>query len=450
MLRKVVVVFMAPTRQETVEQLERVLGSRVLHGSESLRAFLKFVVLNSLDNGSSGLKEYTIATEVFGRSPTYDPRSDSVVRVQAGRLRSKLQEYYTSEGRDDRVLIDLPKGHYAPVLSYAKPKVESHPEPAPDRLIEASPVVKGRRRFNSMTISVAGLAVISLAMAALTLSYRSENERLKGQLATAQQAQGDAEASAMWQPLMKSPDPLLVAFSNTLFEGTAETGMKLLNPIDTPLKNVGEPGLERAEPGNAKTVLTEHYTGTGEVMGMYLISSLLSKANRPFRVKRSLLLTWDDMTAANIVFLGSPAENFLLRDLPQHQDFTFGVIREGVDKPTFGIINTKPGPGEQAFYFASQEGPSRSQISEDYALVSMLKGLDDRHRILILAGITTFGTQAAAEYAVEPQYADSLASHLTQTTAGSHQLPTYYQVLVKVKVNGGVPVQLTYVTHHVL
>jgi hypothetical protein len=440
---------MAPTRQETVEQLERVLGSRVLHGSESLRAFLKFVVLNSLENGSSGLKEYTIATEVFGRSPTYDPRSDSVVRVQAGRLRSKLQEYYTSEGRDDKILIDLPKGHYAPVLSYAKPKIESPPEPPPDQQIEASPVVKVSR-FKPMTISVAALAALCLALAALTLSYRSDNERLKGQLVSARQAQGEAEASAMWQPLMKSPDPLLVAFSNTLFEGTAETGMKLLNPIDTPLKNVGEPSLERAEPGAAKTVLTEHYTGTGEVMGMYLISSLLSKANRPFRVKRSLLLTWDDMTAANIVFLGSPAENFLLRDLPQHQDFTFGVIREGVDKPTFGIINTKPGPGEQKFYVASQEGPSRSQISEDYALVSMLKGLDDRHRILILAGITTFGTQAAAEYAVQPQYADSLASHLSQTTGGSLQLPTYYQVLVKVKVNGGVPVQLTYVTHHVL
>ena len=63
------------------------------------------------------LKEYTIATEVFGRRSDYDPRIDSVVRVQAGRLRTKLQEYYTAEGKNDQIVIDLPKGHYHPVFN---------------------------------------------------------------------------------------------------------------------------------------------------------------------------------------------------------------------------------------------------------------------------------------------------------------------------------------------
>src|SRR5262249_46659523 len=68
----------------------------------------------------SHLKEYVIATEVFGRDSSYDPRVDSVVRVQAGRLRSKLLEYYATEGKDDKVIIDLPKGHYTPIFSYAR------------------------------------------------------------------------------------------------------------------------------------------------------------------------------------------------------------------------------------------------------------------------------------------------------------------------------------------
>lgn len=437
------------------------LSSRVLHGSESLRAFLKFVVLNSLDNGNSGLKEYTIATEVFGRGPTYDSRSDSVVRVQAGRLRSKLQEYYRSEGIGDRILIDLPKGHYAPVLAYAQPRIQTQiPEQvaaiAKPALEEADgeATASGKGDFSRIfsfspfktASAILGVAVLSLTL--VSLNYRSDNERLKKQLATLG-TDRLADAPSVWQPLLKSSDPLMVAFSNVLFEGTAETGMRLLEPLDTPVKGAGGPGLERVDPDSNASALTEHYTGIGEAMGLYMLSSFLSRTNRPFRVKRSLLVTWDDLTAGNIVFLGSPAENYLLRDLPQHQDFVFGIVKDGVDKPTFGIINTKPAPGEQKFYVASQEGPSRSQISEDYALISMLRGLDERHRIFVLAGITTFGTQAAAQYVSEPQYADDLLSHLTASAPGGQQ-PAYYQALVKVKVNGGVPVQLTYVTHHAL
>src|SRR5882672_1057190 len=109
------------SREDKLAQLERLLQSQALHGSESLRAFLRFVVLKSVDHQDGDLKEYTIAVEVFGRNVSYDPRSDSVVRVQAGRLRSKLHEYYATEGKDDKILIDLPKGHYAPVFSsYAR------------------------------------------------------------------------------------------------------------------------------------------------------------------------------------------------------------------------------------------------------------------------------------------------------------------------------------------
>src|SRR4029453_2760322 len=107
------------TREEKLEQLERILQGHTLHGSENLKNFLRFVVQKTVDSEDSQLKEYVIATEVFGRSSDYNTRTDSVVRVQAGRLRSKLQEYYATEGKDDKVVIDLPKGHYRPIFSYA-------------------------------------------------------------------------------------------------------------------------------------------------------------------------------------------------------------------------------------------------------------------------------------------------------------------------------------------
>src|SRR6185503_7002277 len=127
------------SREDKLAQLERLLQSQALHGSESLRAFLRFVVLKSVDNQDGDLKEYTIAVEVFGRNVSYDPRSDSVVRVQAGRLRSKLLEYYATEGKDDKVLIDLPKGHYAPVFS-AHPR-GSNGSPVLNGAVAASPLV---------------------------------------------------------------------------------------------------------------------------------------------------------------------------------------------------------------------------------------------------------------------------------------------------------------------
>ena len=98
-------------------------------------------------------------------------------------------------------------------------------------------------------------------------------------------------------------------------------------------------------------------------------------------------------------------------------------------------------------YLARQEGPSRSQISEDYALISMLRGLEENRRLFILAGVTTFGTQAAAEYVAKPEYIRDLIAHLDTSSA---TLPAFYQIVIKVKVNVGVPVQISYVTHHVL
>ena len=110
-------------REEKLAQLERILHGRALHGSDNLKAFLRFIVDKSIGDQESQLKEYVIATEVFGRGNDFDSRVDSVVRVQAGRLRTKLHEYYETEGKDDRVILGLPKGQYSPVFSYAQ-KIE--------------------------------------------------------------------------------------------------------------------------------------------------------------------------------------------------------------------------------------------------------------------------------------------------------------------------------------
>src|ERR1043166_7018164 len=99
-------------RDQFLGEIERLANSHALHGSESLCKLLRYLAKHNLDHSGTPLKEYQIATEVFGRRPDFDPQVDSMVRVQAGRLRAKLAEYYSSNGTEDSIVVELPKGTY--------------------------------------------------------------------------------------------------------------------------------------------------------------------------------------------------------------------------------------------------------------------------------------------------------------------------------------------------
>jgi TolB-like protein/Tfp pilus assembly protein PilF len=98
------------------EQLERILASTTFKQVDRLKRFLSFIVLESIGGRSTELKEYVIGVHVFDKEPSFDPRTDPIVRVQARRLRAKLVRYYQEDGRGDEMIIDLPKGGYAPVF----------------------------------------------------------------------------------------------------------------------------------------------------------------------------------------------------------------------------------------------------------------------------------------------------------------------------------------------
>jgi hypothetical protein len=97
-------------------QLEKILSSRGFVGNDRLSTFLRFLVEQHLQGKTEELKESLLGIEVFGRRPGFDPRRDSVVRTEAARLRVRLSQYYAGEGAGDHVVIELPKGGYAPVF----------------------------------------------------------------------------------------------------------------------------------------------------------------------------------------------------------------------------------------------------------------------------------------------------------------------------------------------
>jgi tetratricopeptide (TPR) repeat protein len=98
-------------------QLDRILNSRAFARSPRISRFLTFVVEQTLQGQEDKLKEYLLGVEVFGRMESFDPRIDSIVRVEARRLRYKLEKYYETEGRDDAVFIQLRKGCYVPIFT---------------------------------------------------------------------------------------------------------------------------------------------------------------------------------------------------------------------------------------------------------------------------------------------------------------------------------------------
>jgi hypothetical protein len=97
-------------------QLEKVLSSMGFARNDRLSGFLRFVIEEELSGRGDQLKESIVGAEVFGRRPDYDVRQDSVVRTEAGKLRARLAEYYSTEGLADPLVIEVPKGGYKPAF----------------------------------------------------------------------------------------------------------------------------------------------------------------------------------------------------------------------------------------------------------------------------------------------------------------------------------------------
>jgi len=105
-----------PSDKQVRQQLSRVLASKTFSQVERLKRFVSFIVDETVSGRGGDLKEYVIGVQVFGKEPSFDPRTDPIVRVQARRLRTRLARYYRDEGNGDELIIDLPKGGYAPVF----------------------------------------------------------------------------------------------------------------------------------------------------------------------------------------------------------------------------------------------------------------------------------------------------------------------------------------------
>jgi hypothetical protein len=399
-------------REQYLAQVERLVNSHALHGSESLCKLLRYLAKHVLDHPGTPIKEYQIATEVFGRSSDFDPQVDSMVRVQAGRLRGKLAEYYAANSSDDAVTVDLPKGTY--VLAFHH---RHHPPRPPASAVEADQETakanRSHRYLMAATVSLGLLlALAAFSILGLLLTRNSARAGLAGGSEVA-----PAAFRVFWNGFVTGQEEPWVIFSNAAFVGRPETGMRYYDTA----KDKG-------------AFILDHYTGVGEVLAVHELDRVFGLLHRQIRVKRGSLFSLDDAKNNNLIFIGSPFENLTLLEIPGTQEFVFRRMASGARKDEEAIVNVHPQPGEAKEYFPS---PRNAGLTEDYAVVGLVKGLDSGQAVLILAGTTTIGTQAAVEYVCRQSSVEELLLRLPVSQNG--QLKPF-EAVIRVKVTRGVPV----------
>ncbi len=144
-----------PSPEAVREELQGVLASAEFNASDRLKSFLRFVVEEALAGRAERLKGYTIAVQVFGRDPAFDPQNDPVVRMEAGKLRRRLDLYYLGGGRADPVRIQIPKGSYVPTFEQRR-----EPVPGPSPLLAADDARRRRYWLTSALLAIPMLGVL--------------------------------------------------------------------------------------------------------------------------------------------------------------------------------------------------------------------------------------------------------------------------------------------------
>jgi hypothetical protein len=401
-------------RDEYLEQINRLVNSHVLHGSESLCKLLRYQAMHVLTHPGVPLKEYEIATEVFHRPADFDPQLDSTIRVQAGRLRLKLAEYYGSDGADDPILVDLPKGGYLLLFH--------HRTAALHKGISVTPFSSGKESTataqTSRNWAIAAIVLVVLLAAAVAVIVTLLANRTNAEATAAiHPEQVSAAFRTFWSSFISGPEEPWVIFSNGAFVGRPETGMRYFDAAR-----------------DSRGLILDHYTGVGEVLAVHELDHVFALLGRPILVKRGSLLSLDDAKNNNLIFLGSPAENLTLREIPGTQEFVFQRLTSGPRKGDLAIVNVHARPGEANAFLAS---PSNLPLTEEYAVIARVREGNPTQSVMILAGTTTIGTQAAVEYICRPQSLEDLLQRLGVSKPADLKP---FEAVLRVKVTRGVPV----------
>jgi hypothetical protein len=423
-------------------ELDLVLQSQAFRRSERHARFLRFVCEATLGGEASQLNEYLIAHRVFDRGSDYSPGEDSVVRRQAYTLRQKLQEYYAAEGKNDPVRIEVPIGRYVPTFKFQdQPSLLAQVSPVIEHVYEPSLPAAPASPTSGVFPWKAAVLILAIASFCAISGWFAG---VRGQRLAAV----DPVFARIWGPLLSNSEVSLICFSNALTagirrtdqpfsEGTLTRGILLEEQEADRIRkqfNLSAGGYFYMNPAFAHAKM-------GEAIGSIALTAMFTRAGVPVRATQSRYLNWQDFRNQNLILLGHDEANQWLD--PILTRLPFRLARTTIEKPR-RIVITEPQPGERAEYYPDYS-KGLDPPSEDYALISLLNGIDGRHGLALINGVNTEGTLMALEYLTEPVSLRALEGALKKKDP-RHSGPWHFQVILHSELRDGVPVGIELVT----
>ena len=396
---------MVPELDLNKVQIQRIVASKAFKTSEVHRNLFNYLADKSLGGEAQNLKEYTVGLDVFGKPPSYDPRQESVVRMHVGRLRQKLAEYYRTEGVEDPIVVDLPKGGFALTFEPRPVRPALVVESAPPAVLETP----ARRGFSARELTLAGSLLIALVVAGYFALRLSNVQKVGGPSAP---SPWTAELQALWAPLLSSDRPLMVTLATGATSGNA----------------------------TAPAPATSGGAGIGTANAAFLLGQFLGQRKHNVFPIRSDVLSMGEIAMGDVIFVGPTVGKPQIQAIPP-VDVAFVLTPEGVR-------NVRPESGEPSFLADAPSKAAASQDSEEsHALISSLPGLYGNGSILYFEGNQIASVMGAVQAMTDPDLASQLVARLKRTDG---TLPRYYQVVLKVKAMDETPVDISYVAHREL
>ena len=395
------------------EELKRLLEGRELRNSLQLRKLLRFLVEQTLDGRAEELKEYHLGLEVFQRGTDFDPRMDSIVRVQASVLRKKLEAHYAAMPAVGGIRIRIPRGSYAP-----------HWEEVDITPLSSQPVIPRRELVPRLLWGGLGILAGAGSMALL----RRESAR-------------PYAAAVLWAPFLRRGIETIVSYGVPLFfladEGLYVRDVQTNRPEEANQGRLGKIGkLLQTTVRPQEDV----YTGIGETVGIQKVSRFLEALDVRTTVANSHFLGPTDLSGKNLVIISSMRFQTLLDSLRLPHAFEFVPTGAG------SIRNPRSLPGEALVY----PDPGKPELS--FARITIWPSASQGQRIVSLSGRETWSTEAAVQFVIDEDAQRNLQRRIDADppTGPLGVKSEFLEILVEVEGSNNRVKHTRYVTHRYL
>jgi hypothetical protein len=385
------------------EELNRVLASHEFRSSKRSQEFLKFVVEHTLNGSADILKERTIGIEVFGRSTSYDPSDDATVRVKAGEVRKRLGLYYAGQGASDLVRIEMPGGTYVPEFrGTQRPEARPIPPTGGTLPVVAEPAGEPARAWSSRSIGFAAL-LLALVLAGVAAFFIYRRAHVP-----------ETMLDQFWAPVFKANAPLSLCAAYV--------------PVYAPSREATPQQPLRAEDF---ILLNDQFVGGGDLVAVSRLAAMLTRMDRAYLLRIGGDVSFHDLSNAPAILVGYSYTRW--KEISSQLRFFIDMSRQPA------AITDNGAPTE----WSLPHLPADRRTTEDYAIVSRVFHPDTHAMLVELAGVTQYGTEAAADLVSS---SDLLAEALRGAPADWQT--KNLQLVLHVKVISGAPTSPKVVASH--